>query len=762
MSENTNSPGGGGWLAPRRQPGRAALGALLALLLGLAGTRLHAATGPSNTTTAGTASTAPTPGTRPRIGLVLSGGGARGLAHIGVLKALQAQRIPVDLVVGTSMGAVVGGAFAAGRSVEDLETLVAEADWNSILADRPGRRELAQRRREDDRMLASRLEFGLGPEGVMLPAAAAGNSALEFTLDSLAPDARAETPLPLLPLPFKALATDLVNGRLVVLDDVPLSLALRASMAVPGLFSPVRVKDRLLVDGGLVRNLGVDIARQMGADVVIAVNVGSPLLDEQQIQSALSVTDQMIKILTTQNVERSLAELRQSDFLITPEMPGLGLTDFERSAGAIREGELATADMAAQLHALALSQEEYAQHEARRNAALWPMAATLPLGTLRIEGSRFTNPEALKKELGLESGQPVSRADVQLASAQLYGRGDFERVQTQIQDHGEQRDVLIKVTEAPWTRSRLRLGIELASDFKSFNRNTLAALHTLSWLNDWGAELRTSAKLGGYREFKTALMQPLGPGSAWYVEPSVEYLGIRDSESLKPYQWNLSQTGLALGRQMGFWGDLQLVGLRIHSDYRDADRQIRATFSLPELRWRRDTLDAPAFPARGTLIHVALRRYPVTLNGRPSTYQTRVMRAFRSGDWAGHVYGALAGSFNSVDVELPQGEGLGGFLRLSGSEPSSKTQSYAFGRLVLARKIGQMPIGLGDTLRIGASLEFGNERSVPFGETGLRRQTRSAASTFLAIDSRFGPVYLGLGSTRDGGSRLYFVVGPVW
>ena len=207
---------------------------------------------------------------------------------------------------------------------------------------------------------------------------------------------------------------------------------------------------------------------------------------------------------------------------------------------------------------------------------------------------------------------------------------------------------------------------------------------------------------------------------------------------------------------------MQLAGLRIRSDYRDADYRIRANFGVPEFRWRLDSLDAPAFPSSGRLLNLALRRYPKTVEGQASTYQLKIMQAFRRGEWAGHLYGAYAGSLGEARIELPQGEGLGGFLRLSGSEPSSKTQSYAFTRLVLARRVGQMPIGFGDAVRAGFSLELGQELAVPFGERSLRHLNRFAASGFIAIDSRFGPVYLALGSTRDGSGRLYFFVGPVW
>ncbi len=236
---------------------------------------------------------------RPRVALVLSGGGARGFAHVGVLRVLRDLHVPIDLVVGTSMGSVVGGAFAAGNSVEAMELVVRSTDWEAVIADRPARDELAFRRREDDLLLPSRIEFGFSAEGVSLPPSAAGNAALEFALARLMPGTTRSRPVNRLPLPFRSVASDLVSGELVELIDTPLFVAMRASLAVPGVFAPVRVGQRLLVDGGLVRNLPIDLARAMGAEVIVAVNVGTPLAPESALGNAIGVAQQMLVVRFT-------------------------------------------------------------------------------------------------------------------------------------------------------------------------------------------------------------------------------------------------------------------------------------------------------------------------------------------------------------------------------------------------------------------------------------------------------------------------------
>ncbi|MCV2354190.1 patatin-like phospholipase family protein [Paucibacter sp. B2R-40] len=721
---------------------------------------------------------------RPRIALVLSGGGARGIAHIGVLKALQELRVPVDMVVGTSMGAVVGGAFASGQSVEELEAFVRSADWDAILSDRAPRRELSFQRREDDRLVASRIDFGVGLKGVTLPPAAAGNSALEFTLTRLAQGAKSEQGLQQLPLPFRALATDLLDGKLVTLSDQPLFLAMRASMAVPGLFSPVRVDGRLVVDGGLVRNLGVDVARTMGADVIIAVNVGSPLLSEQELLSALSVTDQMVKLLTTQNVEHSLAELRPQDVLITPAMEQIGLTDFSRREQALQSGQQASLAASAQLQALALSELDYRRHEDSRRrpgAAATSSVAALPMGRLTIDGTGFTNPAALKlmvEAQGLKPGQPVTHAQINEASAALQGRGDFDRIDTHVIDDAGVRDVQMTVSEAAWARSRLRLGFEVESDFGRNNAYALTLLHSLGWINAWGAELRTLARVGSERELGLSFNQPLGPGSAWYLEPQFNYRAYNTYMPLffSDLAYRRSRAGLMAGRRLGNWGDLQLGYSHSSETYKTSGIGVAFGFpdsneatveSGPEARFRIDTLDAPAFPGRGYLLDLHGRRLSSGDQTGEMPFEARAMAAFQINSWAGHLYAEYAEAAAKKTDAVPRPRGkvdnpLGGFLRLSGSRPPlpNGASSLAFTRLVMAKQLAQMPVGLGGAVRAGFSLEAGKSASLgrPLGDAKLR----TAASGFLAVDTRLGPFYLAYGGTRDGDSTVYFFLGPLW
>lgn len=706
---------------------------------------------------------------RPKIALVLSGGGARGFAHIGVLRALQELRIPVDFVVGTSMGSVVGGAYAAGSSVEQLELLVRRTDWNAVVADRPPRDELIYRRREEDLLLPSRIEFGVHEDGVSLPPAAAGNEALELALTSILPSGTRDKPANLLQLPFRSVASDLVTGELVELSDAPLFLAMRASLAVPGVFAPVRVNQRLLVDGGLVRNLPVDVAREMGADIIIAVNVGTPLAPEKELVSAVSVAQQMLQILTEQNVQRSLKELRPNDILVQPNLGGIGFLDFGRYDRAMKEGEAAVRAMSEKLVKLALPEAQYAAYEVKRLSA--PVAIDQPvlLTKLEVAPSGRINPKELEVQSGLKIGQMVTGEQATAAGNQLFGRGDLARVETEVRDDESGRSVLIKPTEAEWAHSRLRVGLELNSDFSENNAFEIKALHVLSSLNDWGAELRTTARVGTARVLSTQFWQPLGAGSQWYAAPTLEFASgatdIFNNNGLRQarYAYDYTSGQIALGRQLGRWGDLRYTVARTNSNAHytipeDLTKQY-VSQTVQTLSFNVDTLDTIAFPTRGTLFSLDWQRALHANDAAaavPAQQQVKGLEAFHVGRWAGHVYAEWARSQGGAAEN-----NLGGFLRLSGTTPESVVGSRTvLGRVVMARSIGAMPAALGGDVRLGFSLEAGGAYSptdpLHWGKL------KNAASGFIAVDTRFGPLYFGAGTTKGGNSSAYLFLGPIW
>ena len=710
------------------------------------------------------------PSVRPKVALVLSGGGARGFAHVGVLRALQEMRIPVDIVVGTSMGSVIGGAWAAGASLKDLEKMAATTDWDSVVADRPARDELHFRRRDEDVVLPSRIEFGITLKGVQGPPGAAGNAALEMALQRLLPPGTRDLPVSQLPLPFRSVASDLLTGELVVLDNTPLFQTMRASLAVPGVFSPVRIKDHLVVDGGLVRNLPVDMARAMGADIVIAVNVGTTLAPEKELGSALGVANQMLQILTEQNVQRSLSELRKDDILIAPKLDGVSFLDFSTWDKAMQAGEAAARELAPRLAALALPEREYIGMESLRLATPADTDRAVKLAKVQVQGTRDVNPEVLISQSGLEPGQPTTREQVRQAAVALYGRGDMARVETDIDDLEGERTVTIRATEAEWARSRMRVGLELASDFRDSNDFAIKVMHVRSALNSWGGEIRTEGRLGNERGLGVQWWQPLGAGGKWFFMPSAQIGKIAGDifvrqQRLARVSYSARSASLALGRQFGNWGEFSFGVARQAYSVRPLIPQdptadvVRKYDSTTFARFRVDTLDSLAFPTRGTLLTIGRQRTPGSGQGvgtAASNWSATVLQAFRVDNWAGHVSLEWAKAQAGASPVS-----LGGFLRLSGTPTNSiQDPTMMLGRVVLARRIASLPSAFGGTMRAGFSLETGGGFDRASDASG--RALKQAGSAFLSVETRFGPLFLGAGATREGEQTLYLFLGPVW
>lgn len=698
---------------------------------------------------------------RPRIGLVLSGGGARGFAHIGVLKVLQELRVPVDAVAATSMGAIVGGGYAAGYSPGQLEELARRTDWNNIFSLRAPRESLHFRRKEDDYKNLSNVEFGIKEDGLTLPRGAVGSQNLGLFLRALGGPVKEINDLARLPIPFAAAATDLATGKLVVLQkNVSLSTAMRASMSVPAAFAPVEVEGRPLVDGGLVRNLPVDLARKMGVDRVIAVNVGRPLLPKEQLTSVLAVSEQVISILTEQNVERSLAELRPDDILITPDLAAFGPGDFARNEAIVAAGEAAARRLADRLASLALDAAAYAAFEERRTQLVRedrPVAVT----DVQVAGLRTVNREAIRREIDVPLDRPLATADIDRAVQEVFGRGDFESVSYSLVDDGPRRTLIVTPYEKSWGYNALRVGGNLQTDFDTDSTFNLLIAHTWSWLNAYGAEWRNELQIGDTQRLLTELYQPLAPGSRWFVLPRLaaqreDFDLFVGAEPLARFRNSTARADLALGLALPRLGSLRVgVGrAQIETTRLIGPPVLPAARSLvtaggAELRL--DTLDTVNYPRRGLFANLAYLRYNVAAGSaqardawsvealKPMTFgRYTVALAARSG------VAAQEGAFR-----------LGGLFNLSGT-PTGQLSGARFA-LVRAQAYRNISDAFGDIampVYVGFSLEA--------GDAIARRQTlrwsdfAHAGSLFFGAESLVGPVYFALGRTFGGSSAIYF------
>jgi NTE family protein len=710
---------------------------------------------------------------RERIGLVLSGGGARGLTHIGVLKVLERERIPVDLIAGTSMGAIVGGLYASGLNAAQLEAELLKLDWEQVFASRVDRQHLSHRRKDEDYGFAAGVELGLRDGELRLPSGTVSSRVLEVLLRRLTLPVRHVEQFDALPTPFRAVATDMESGRAIVMGDGDLAQALRASMSVPGLFSPIERQDRVLGDGGLVNNVPVDVARGMGARRLIVVNIGTPLAGRDSLNSVLGLTSQMIAILTEQNVQRSLATLHREDVLLAPNLGELGSGDFERGAEFIRIGEASAEAQLKELRAFALPPAEYA---AWRAARVRPPTDAPRLAALRFEGAVLSEPHRWLDILGSRAGQPFNAEEAVRDTRKLAASGDYSRVDFRLEPSLAGDELVFDLEEKPWGPNYLRIGLDLSTDDSGAGGFNLRLSHNRHWLNRLGAEWRNQATIGRnprlFSEFYQPLSDTFGSTHDGFAAVWGE-LQRREQRLFDPAGSETAQLtrkaltwGLDFGRPWGRLGELRL-GL-----WQETARWSKriSEIELPEARLGQlqrlrgvrlrvdiDQLDAASFPRDGWRLNLT------GISGRQTGLADRAERLEAS---ATHVRSWGLATLNlqaraartRAQADVPGGPyTLGGFQQLSGL----RTDQLSGNALLLLRasaywRLSQHPV-LTRGWFAGASLEAGNVWLEP-GRIGLHG-LRSAGSVFLGADTGIGPLYLALGAESGGGRAVYLFLG---
>jgi NTE family protein len=711
-----------------------------------------------------------TVGQRPRIGLVLSGGGARGAAHIGVLKVLEELRVPVDVIAGTSMGSIVGGSYASGQTVSAMTRDVANIKTDMLARDQPPRAEISIHMKQEDWLDFIGPQFGYRDGSLMLPKGAITGVALEAVLRDLAL-AKGDWNFDKLPIPFRAIATDVVSGQMAVLKSGDLAIAMRASMSVPGAIAPVQLDGKMLVDGGLTRNLPVDVARAMGADVIIAVNLGTPLLKRDEITSALSVAAQMLNILTEQNVQASLASLKPSDVLILPELGGFSAGDFDNMPSTIPIGEAAARKVADQLSRYSLPPQQYAAHRQRQVRVV--AEDTRRIDEIRVEGLQRVNEQVVVESMETTAGSPLDVDTLDLDMRRIYGRGDFEHVGYKLIDEGDHRILAVEAVEKAWGPTYVRFGLSLASDFRGENAFNLLASIRRTWINRLGGEWRADLQVGNDGLLFSEFYQPLVASQYFFIAPRVQLArfpadiyGGPDGDILGArYNVSIGTVGLDLGSQFTKYGELR-VGLlagRGQADLQIGD-PILAQYAIKRdiggvrTRLYVDQLDSTSFPRNG-----------YRLDGQVMSSATQLGASDSYNRWGGNFVGAKSfgahtfllglaggGSFGANPLPLYDYLSFGGFMRMTGYRDGQlRNDSMSYGRLTYMNQLFKMPLLEG--VYVGLSLEAAR-LGRPLVPTGIQGDVASA-SLFLAVDTPLGPAYLAYGQTRDGNSNLYFYLG---
>ncbi|MGE5624266.1 MAG: patatin-like phospholipase family protein [Bacillota bacterium] len=713
-----------------------------------------------------TASSAATPAPRPKICLVLSGGGARGAAHVGVLEALEKLRIPVDCIAGTSMGAIVGGLYAAGMTPEDLEAQMNRRAIQEDMANVTPRSHLTYKEKQDQLKYLLRVEFGYADGHYVFPQGIAKGDAPQRILNVLTLAQEPGTDFDKLPIPFHAVATDIETGDMVVLDRGNLADAIRASLSVPGLYPPVRIDGHLLMDGGLSRNLPVDVARQMGADVVIAVNIGTPLAKGDQLTDVISVTVQVVKLYGVQNVKESISNLTAQDVLLEPELGDIGATDFDRMGEAVKLGEQQAYQKLSSLTDLQLSPEAYAAYRREHRRMLPPPQR---IDFVDVSGNGGISADLIRARFGVQPGSRWNREAINEGLRNLYRLDYFQSVNAVLTHHGDATGIELDVQPKPWKPSYLQFGIHISDDFEGDSNYELLGSYTATEIGALGAEWRNQFEIGKTRLYYTELYQPLNYTDILFLAPNAEYLDdtfdlFTGQNRVAEYSVIYPHGGLDIGWRIGDQGEARF-GLQyghVVSQLRIGDPgqnpTYRDTLLGPHLMIGVDTFDNGSFPSEGSY-GLVTGFFPRSALGGDLSYDKLDITGGKAFSIGGDPVLLLAEAGSNLGTPMPVYDQfqLGGFLSLAGKRQGQLRGDRVFdAHLVYAHHVADMPSVLGNGLYLGGGADlgnvWGNTRNAPGGmQYGLMG--------FVGADTELGPLYLGVGGGKSGNLVFFLYLG---
>jgi NTE family protein len=604
---------------------------------------------------------------RPRVGLVLAGGGARGGAHVGVLKVLEELRIPVDCIAGTSMGALVGGGYASGMSASEIDQFLRGVDWKTVVGG-AGNRPLESPEQKRFGDAAGGVELGLKGGKIMAPSGLIPTSRIEDLLRSYVARARLVADFNKLPIPFRAVATDMLTGNMVAFDHGDIAMAMRASMAVPGAFSPVVTDEYVLSDGFVVRNLPIDVARNTCADVIIAVNLVKNTVTRDQLTGPAGLISRSNDVMSEANERIQLQTLTDRDVRIDVTLGDIGSADFERTAETIDLGEKAARGAASRLAVLSVSESDYA---AWRHRVTMPQALETKIADVRFEGLQRVNPDYLKSLTVVRAGDTVDTTAISRDASHMAIVDDLEGVEYQLTGDPAHPVLVWKPKESPLGPNYLRPSVGLYGSGAGDLQFEVGLQHVRRWLNSKGGEWRNRVQIGTESVVSTSLYQPLNVAQAIFIEPG---LAVRrslediynDGNRVARYQFHDAGGQFDVGLNMGHSGQMRLGYL---STKRRADVDT-GTQLLPEVNTRDaglltsasyDSREAASFASQGFAAEVQYFKVNSSL-GADRDWE-RIEGAVRKGFEAGKLmlwFTGAGGSDFGSDLPEDRAFALGG------------------------------------------------------------------------------------------------------
>jgi len=729
----------------------------------------------------------PKGGERPRIALVLSGGGAKGAAHLGVLKVLEEMRIPVDIVLGTSMGAYVAGMYAMGYSADEVTTKTLSLDWSKGYQDKVTRQDLSLRKKAQADDFQLQTNIGLSDGQVKLPEGMYQGQGMASLLRDATSNLPALRSFNELPIPYRAIATNLETVTPVVLDHGNLAAVMQASMSIPGALKPIEIDHQLLADGGIVNNLPVDIAIKMGAQVIIAVDISDKLKSKDQLNSAFGLLDQLTTYLTRSGTEHQLSLLREQDVLLTPEVSPFSVSDFGLMTEIVQRGESSAEGMRPRLRALSVTEEEYEEYRQAkldRRAQLGGQPAYY-LDRIVIHNNSRLSDEVIKGMLQVETGMVQTSENLEAGIERINALGTFERVTYEIDEEQGQNVLVVNASEKSWGPNYLDFNFAFEDDFSSRSNYSYGVAYTLTNINQLGGEWRNEMSLGSWKHLRSEFYTPFDTGQQYYWQ----FGGGYDNETRAIYMnqakalWSDDDLGSSnfVNVENGTWGldtevgwnpqpwnqfALGMRGARSTLDVQGVAAETKVYSWGPYARYSYDTLDSRSFPMQGhyltgqlDYVHsqdgdstATLRRWGLVSDIdylHPFTLSERQNLNMR-----------LSGGSSAVNELQPMYlQDLGGLFNLSGFQRYQLNGRYKlFGAFIYSYRLLDNHFGsFKSPVYLGFSVERGNvwndKSEINWDDM------RSAGSIYLGSDTFLGPIYLAYGQTDSDDDSFYLMFG---
>ena len=698
----------------------------------------------------------------PKVGIALAGGSALGLAHVGVLKWLEEHHVPLDYVAGTSMGGLVGGLYASGYDYQEMSEFISQIDWSEALQLSSPFNDLAFRRKEDEVAFPNQLELGLR-HGISLPPSLSSGNGVGLLISRFTSPYVGMKSFDDLPTPFRCVAVDLKTGKQVIFQNGALFDALRSTMALPGIFSPWKVGNEVLVDGGVLNNLPVDVAKNMGCDVVIAVALRSPAIEGKPPSSILGIANRTLDIQVVGNQQRNMG---LADILLMPELEGFGSLDFYRAKELATLGYEAAERKARFLETLAVNDSDWAAHlQARQSRRRKATTAPAFISVTAVPQDQVPR---IEERLSHLTGTNFNQATLDKELTIITGYGRYESADYRAAEENQGEGIGVHLRAKDYGPPFLNLGFTIDGSSGDGLRFGFGGRLTFLDLGGPRSEWRTDFNVGTYNYIATEYYwRP--KASPFFIAPRVSYGDsafsyYKNGENILTFRLKEPAFGVDLGIAGGRFSELRF-GYQLGRQTLNTTQgtpivpDIQGNQSLLRLRWAFDNQDMAAVPTRGIrsiteaqwvmASPVAQKAYPF-FSSHFSWARTLAPRYVL-------ITAVDGGTTGSGQIPLPLFS-LGGTTRLRAlSRNQLLGSSYYYGSMNLLRSLSDKPISMFGRLYLSGSYEVGNaffrhQSANPFqdGAVGI------VGETFIGV------IFFGGSVGEDGERKIFFRLGRMF